>query len=214
MVDFGEVSGEDEPGVAAQPGYESEDSLDAGKDDLDIVSLPFWTSILSLPSSLGAAPSSSCILTLLAHPHRTTSSSAVLHFHLVSIQSSVLLLSDADSGLRRREVPTRAIALAGVGVRRRSCSDTTLDLPHLVDVVRLEVPQPARAFRPFGFCPSDAIALSAGQSPAFPSAAFPRRPASRCLCSPQSPRSRTISVIENNLLRSCRAFVQAFLPPD
>merc|ERR1719487_1128652 len=28
--------GEDEPGVAAQPGYESEDSLDAGKDDLDI----------------------------------------------------------------------------------------------------------------------------------------------------------------------------------
>ncbi|GAA6015265.1 hypothetical protein JCM8202_002405 [Rhodotorula sphaerocarpa] len=36
MVDFGEVSGEDEPGVAAQPGYESEDSLDAGKDDLDI----------------------------------------------------------------------------------------------------------------------------------------------------------------------------------
>lgn len=41
MVDFGEVSGEDEPGVAAQPGYESEDSLDAGKDDLDIVSVSF-----------------------------------------------------------------------------------------------------------------------------------------------------------------------------
>ncbi|POY75902.1 hypothetical protein BMF94_0985 [Rhodotorula taiwanensis] len=36
MVDFGEVSGDDEPGVAAQPGYETESSEDGGKEDFDI----------------------------------------------------------------------------------------------------------------------------------------------------------------------------------
>lgn len=81
MVDFGEVSGDDEPGVAAQPGYETESSEDGGKEDFDIVRL--FALLITYPSRV---PSSRRFQRKSADsfsPHstcRTTSSLLCMHF--------------------------------------------------------------------------------------------------------------------------------------